>query len=42
VICKMSGFTERECLTTFSPMVSIMGLTGLLVVMLLAKIFPLV
>lgn len=42
VICKMSGFTERECLTTFSPMVSIMGLTGLLVVMLLAKFFPLV
>jgi GntP family gluconate:H+ symporter len=42
VICKMSGFTERECLTTFSPMVSVMGLTGLLVVMLLAKIFPLV
>ncbi len=42
VICKMSGFTERECLTTFSPMVSLMGLTGLFVVMVLAKLFPLV
>ena len=41
VICKMSGFTERECLTTFSPMVSLMGLTGLFVVMLLARLFPL-
>ena len=42
VICKMSGFTEKECLVTFTPMVSLMGLVGLAVVMLLAKIFPLV
>jgi GntP family gluconate:H+ symporter len=41
VICKMSGLTEKECLTTFSPMVSLMGLIGLFVVMLLAKLFPL-
>jgi gluconate:H+ symporter, GntP family len=42
VITKMSGFTEKECLTTFSPMVTLMGIVGLLVVMLLAKLFPLV
>lgn len=41
VICKVSGFTEKECLTTFSPMVTLMGLTGLFVVMALAKLFPL-
>ena len=41
VICKMSGFTEKECLTTFSPMVTLMGLAGLFVVMALAKLFPL-
>ena len=42
VVCKMSGFTEKECLSTFSPMVSLMGLVGLFVVMLLAKLFPLI
>lgn len=42
VICKMSGFTERECLSTFTVMLSIMGVVGLGVVMLLAKLFPLV
>lgn len=42
VICKMSGFTEKECLSTFTVMLSIMGVVGLAVVMLLAKLFPLV
>lgn len=42
VMCRMSGFTEREGLKTISPMVSIMGLVGLFVVMILAKLFPLV
>lgn len=42
VICKMSGFTERECLSTFTVMLSLMGVVGLGVVMLLAKLFPLV
>ena len=42
VISKMSGFTEKECFATFSPMVSIMGTTGLFIVMILAKLFPLI
>jgi GntP family gluconate:H+ symporter len=42
VICKVSGFTEKECLSTFTVMLSIMGVVGLGVVMLLAKLFPLV
>ena len=42
VICKMSGFTEKECLSTFTAMLSLMGVVGLIVVMVLAKLFPLV
>ncbi|MBI5799616.1 MAG: GntP family permease [Verrucomicrobia bacterium] len=42
VICKVSGFTEKECLSTFTVMLSMMGVVGLGVVMLLAKLFPLV
>lgn len=42
VICKMSGFTEKECLSTFTVMLSLMGVVGLVVVMLLAKLFPMV
>lgn len=33
---------ERECLSTFTAMLSLMGVVGLIVVMLLAKLFPLV
>jgi len=40
IISKMSGFTERETLKTFSVMLTIMGFTGLIVVMVLAKFFP--
>ncbi|MBT3383989.1 MAG: GntP family permease [Prolixibacteraceae bacterium] len=42
IISKMSGFTERETLKTFSVMLTIMGFTGLIVVMVLAKFFPFV
>jgi gluconate:H+ symporter, GntP family len=42
VITKMSGFTEKECFATFSPMVTIMGTVGLFLVMILAKLFPLI
>lgn len=41
VICKISGFTEKECLSTFTVMLSVMGVVGLGVVMLFAKLFPL-
>jgi GntP family gluconate:H+ symporter len=42
VITKMSGFTEKESLTIYSPMVSMMGVIGLIVVMIFAKLFPLI
>jgi len=42
VICKMSGMTEGETLKTCSAMMTVMGITGLLVVMVLARVLPLV
>jgi GntP family gluconate:H+ symporter len=42
IICKMSGFTETETIRNFSVLLSIMGLTGLFVTMILAKLFPLI
>jgi gluconate:H+ symporter, GntP family len=41
VISKMSGMTEIETIKTFSFMLTIMGLSGLLIIMLLAALFPL-
>lgn len=40
VICKMSGLTEKETLKSFTPLLSIMGIVGLIVTMLLAKVMP--
>jgi gluconate:H+ symporter, GntP family len=42
VICKMSGLTEKEMLKTFSLMITLMGLLGLVVTMALARLLPLV
>ena len=42
VVCTMSGMTEGETLKTSSAVLSIMGFIGLFVVMILAKIFPLI
>ncbi|TKJ34685.1 MAG: gluconate transporter [Planctomycetes bacterium B3_Pla] len=42
VICKMSGMTEGETLKTCSTMMALMGIVGLLVIMILARLFPLV
>jgi gluconate:H+ symporter, GntP family len=42
VVAKMSGLTEKECLTTYSPMVFLMGVVGLIVVMILANLFPMI
>lgn len=41
IVCKMSNLTEKEVLKTFSPMLAIMGITGLIVIMIAAKILPL-
>ena len=40
VIGKMSGMEEQETFRLFSFMISLMGLAGLALIMLLAKIFP--
>jgi GntP family gluconate:H+ symporter len=41
VICRMAGMTESETLKTCSVMMALMGVVGLLVVMALARLFPL-
>ncbi|MDA1315755.1 MAG: SLC13 family permease [Acidobacteria bacterium] len=38
---QMSGFTEMEALQTWTPMLAIMGVTGLIITQLLAMIIPL-
>ena len=42
VISKMSGMTEKETLFTFTATLSIMGVTGIVVTMIGAKLFPMV
>ena len=42
VVCTMSGMTEGETLKTSAASLAIMAFIGLFVVMILAKIFPLV
>jgi len=42
IVCKMSNLTEKEALKTFSPMNVVMGITGLIVILIAARIFPLV
>ncbi len=42
IVCKMSNLTEQEALKTFSPLLTIMGITGLIVIMIGARIFPLI
>ena len=41
IVCKMSNLNEKEALKTFSPMLTIMGIVGLIVIMISAKILPL-
>lgn len=42
VVCKTSGLTERETLRTMSVMFSLMGVIGSILVIIAAKLFPLV
>lgn len=42
VISKMSGMTEQETLKTHTVMVTLMGISGILVTMVAAKVLPLV
>jgi GntP family gluconate:H+ symporter len=42
IVCKMSNLTEKEVLKTFSPLLTIMGIVGLIAILIGAKLFPLV
>jgi GntP family gluconate:H+ symporter len=42
IICKLSNLTEKEALKTISPLLVVMGITGLVVILIGAKLFPLV
>jgi GntP family gluconate:H+ symporter len=42
IIIKISNLTEKEALKTFSPMLVVMGTVGLVVLMIAAKLFPLI
>ncbi|GAA4467483.1 SLC13 family permease [Nibrella saemangeumensis] len=42
IVCKMSNLTEKEALKTFSPMLCIMGIVGLIVIMIGSQLFPLI
>ena len=42
IVCKVSNLTEKETLKTFSPLNTIMGITGLIIILIAAKLFPLI
>lgn len=42
IVCKVSNLTEKETLKTFSPMSTVMGITGLIIVLIAAKLLPLI
>lgn len=42
IVCKMSSLSEKEVLKTFSSMLTIMGFTGLIVILIAAQLWPLV
>jgi len=41
VVCKMSGFTEKETLKTWTAQLAAMGVFGLVEVLILSYLFPL-
>ncbi|MCW3109087.1 MAG: GntP family permease [Segetibacter sp.] len=42
IVCKISNLTEKEALKTLSPLNTIMGITGLVIILIAAKFFPLI
>jgi gluconate:H+ symporter, GntP family len=42
IVCKISNLTEKEALKTFAPMNIVMGLTGLVIILIAAKLMPLI
>jgi GntP family gluconate:H+ symporter len=41
IVCKMSNLTEKEAMKTFAPMNVVMGVTGLIIILIAAKLIPL-
>ncbi len=41
VVCKMSGLTEEECLKSWTVVTGLVGVTGMLGTLLMARLFPL-
>jgi GntP family gluconate:H+ symporter len=42
IMCKTSNLTEKEALKTIAPMQTMMGITGLILTMIAAKLFPMI
>lgn len=42
IVCKMSNLTEKEALKTFAPLNVVMGCTGLIIILIAARLFPLI
>ena len=42
IACKTTNLTEREALKTIAPMQTMMGITGLILTMIAAKLFPMI
>ena len=42
IVCKVSNLTEREALKTLSPLNTIMGIVGLIIILIAASLFPLI
>ena len=42
LVCKISNLTEKEALKTIAPMQTVMGLTGLIGVLIAARLLPLI
>ena len=40
VVCKMSGFTEKQTLKTWTPLLAMIGVAGLVEVLVLSFLFP--
>jgi GntP family gluconate:H+ symporter len=42
IVCKVANLTEKEALKTFSPLNTIMGIVGLIIILIAANLFPLI
>jgi GntP family gluconate:H+ symporter len=40
IVCKLSGFTEKETLRTWSALLAFMGVIGLIEVLIVSAIVP--